>query len=102
MLAVAASRARESLVLSWAEAGEARPAAPVEDARTALAAPEETMEEELFGPAEGLHSTFRIMRDELLDTVAQVGGQLGEMRLDAAADVDRAVAASWSWSRSRR
>ena len=41
------------------------------------------MEEELFGPAEGLHSTFRIMRDELLDTVAQVGGQLGEMRLDA-------------------
>ena len=50
------------------------------------------MEEELFGPAEGLHSTFRIMRDELLDTVAQVGGQLGEMRLDAAADVYRAVA----------
>ena len=35
---------------------------------------EEVFEEELFGPAEGLHSTFRIMRDELLDTVARVGG----------------------------
>jgi DNA helicase-2/ATP-dependent DNA helicase PcrA len=32
------------------------------------------------------------MRDELLDTVAQVGGRLGEMRLDAAVDVDHAVA----------
>ena len=92
VVALAASRARESLVLSWSESGEARPAAPLEDARAASSVPEEHMEEELFGPAEGLHSTFRIMRDELLDTVAQVGGQLGEMRLDAAADVDRAVA----------
>ena len=91
-VALAASRARQSLVLSWADIQEDRVAAPVELARAALSAPEETMEEELFGPAEGLHSTFRIMRDELLDTVAQVGGQLGEMRLDAAADVDRAVA----------
>ena len=48
-------------------------------------------EEELFGPAEGLHSTFRIMRDELLDTVARVGGRLGEMRLDTYLDVDQAV-----------
>ena len=44
------------------------------------------------GPAEGLHSTFRIMRDELLDTVARVGGRLGEMRLDTYLDVDQAVA----------
>ena len=49
-------------------------------------------EEELFGPAEGLHSTFRIMRDELLDTVARVGGRLAEMRLDTYLDVDQAVA----------
>ena len=48
-------------------------------------------EEELFGPAEGLHSTFRIMRDELLDTVARMGGRLGEMRLDTYLDVDQAV-----------
>ncbi len=91
-VALAASRARESLVLSWAEAPDARPADAVDRARVALSATEQEMEEELFGPAESLHSTFRIMRDELLDTVAQVGGQLGEMRLDAAADVDRAVA----------
>ena len=50
-------------------------------------------EEELFGPAEGLHSTFRIMRDELLDTVARVGGRLGEMRLDTYLDVSQAVVA---------
>ena len=53
---------------------------------------EELFEEELFGPAEGLHSTFRMMRDELLDTVARVGGRLGEMRLDTYLDVDQAVA----------
>ena len=52
---------------------------------------EEVLEEELFGPAEGLHSTFRLMRDELLDTVARVGGHLGEMRLDTYLDVDQAV-----------
>src|SRR5215208_4951731 len=52
---------------------------------------EELFEEELFGPAEGLHSTFRIMRDELLDTVARMGGRLGEMRLDTYLDVDQAV-----------
>ena len=31
------------------------------------------------------------MRDELLDTVARVGGHLGEMRLDTYLDVDQAV-----------
>ncbi|MBA3510165.1 MAG: ATP-dependent helicase [Thermoleophilaceae bacterium] len=92
---VASTRAREGLVLSFSEPTDGRPAgaAPaVQDARAALALPEEPIEEELFGPAEGLHSAFRTMRDELLDTVAQVGGRLGEMRLDAAVDVDHAVA----------
>ena len=92
--ALAASRRAREPVLSWAEAaGRGPPVARGGPRRAAaLSAREEPMEEELFGPAESLHSTFRIMRDELLDTVAQVGGQLGEMRLDAAADVDRAVA----------
>ncbi|MGI8750040.1 MAG: ATP-dependent helicase [Thermoleophilaceae bacterium] len=92
---VAATRAREGLVLSFSESADRRStgASPaVQDARAALALPEESIEEELFGPAEGLHSAFRTMRDELLDTVAQVGGRLGEMRLDAAVDVDHAVA----------
>jgi DNA helicase-2/ATP-dependent DNA helicase PcrA len=92
---LAMTRARHGLVVAWAEGGNGTPARPsplVEEARAAVGAPEERFEEELFGPAEGLHSTFRIMRDELLDTVARVGGRLGEMRLDTTLDVSQAVA----------
>jgi DNA helicase-2/ATP-dependent DNA helicase PcrA len=94
-LHVGLSRARQSLVLSWSDAPNGSPARPspfYEEARAVAGAPEERFEEELFGPAEGLHSTFRIMRDELLDTVQRVGGRLGEMRLDATLDVSQAVA----------
>jgi DNA helicase-2/ATP-dependent DNA helicase PcrA len=90
------TRARKSLVLAWAERGDsggaARPSRLYEDARLRLGAEEELFEEELFGPGEGLHSSFRMMRDELLDTVAQVGGRLGEMRLDTYLDVSQGVA----------
>ncbi|HYI81084.1 MAG TPA: ATP-dependent DNA helicase [Thermoleophilaceae bacterium] len=92
---IALTRARKSLVLSWSDAPNGSPARPspfYDEARTAAGAPEERFEEELFGPAEGLHSTFRIMRDELLDTIQRVGGRLGEMRLDATLDVSQAVA----------
>jgi len=95
LLGVALSRAREGLVLAWAEGHNGSPARPspfYEEAREAAGAAEEQVEEELFGPGEGLHSTFRIMRDELLDTVARTGGQLGEMRLDTGVDVSNAVA----------
>ncbi|HEX8646417.1 MAG TPA: ATP-dependent DNA helicase [Thermoleophilaceae bacterium] len=95
LLNVAMTRARKRLVLSWAE-GErgpaARPSPFLEEARAAVGAEVEEVEEELFGPAEGLHSTFRMMRDELLDSVAQVGGRLGEMRLDTYLEVSRSVA----------
>jgi DNA helicase II / ATP-dependent DNA helicase PcrA len=94
-LHVAMTRAREGLVLAWADGAKGRPAESspfYEEARAALDAHEERFEEELFGPGEGLHSTFRIMRDELLDTVASLGGRLGEMRLDTAVDVSHAVA----------
>jgi DNA helicase-2/ATP-dependent DNA helicase PcrA len=95
LLHVAMTRARKGLVLAWAETGAAgttpRPSPFYEEARAAIGVDEEVFEEELFGPAEGLHSTFRIMRDELLDTVARVGGRLGEMRLDTYLDVDQAV-----------
>jgi len=92
---VAMTRARHGLVLAWAEGPNGTPARPspyLEEARAAVGAPEERFEEELFGPAEGLHSTFRIMRDELLDTTARIGGRLGEMRLDTTLDVSQAVA----------
>ncbi len=95
LLHVAMTRARKGLVLAWAQTGPPgttpRPSPFYEEARAALELDEEVFEEELFGPAEGLHSTFRIMRDELLDTVARVGGRLGEMRLDTYLDVDQAV-----------
>jgi DNA helicase-2/ATP-dependent DNA helicase PcrA len=96
LLHVAMTRARKTLVLSWPEAGTGgstlRPSPFYDEARSALEASEDVFEEELFGPAEGLHSTFRIMRDELLDTVARVGGRLGEMRLDTYLDVAQASA----------
>ena len=95
LLHVAMTRARKGLVLAWAEGAQPgatpRPSPFYEEALAALDVEEEEFEEELFGPAEGLHSTFRIMRDELLDTVARVGGRLGEMRLDTYLDVDQAV-----------
>ena len=96
LLHVAMTRARRSLVLSWAETGEhgaaTRPSPLLEEVRTAVGGDYEVVEEELFGPAEGLHSTFRMMRDELLDTIGQVASRLGEMRLDTYQQVSHAVA----------
>jgi len=95
LLGVALSRASEGMVLAWAEGQNGSPARPspfYTEALEAHEATEEAVEEELFGPGEGLHSTFRIMRDELLDTVARTGGRLGEMRLDTGVDVSNAVA----------
>jgi DNA helicase-2/ATP-dependent DNA helicase PcrA len=95
LLQLAITRARKGLVLAWSEDAQqgtnARPSPFYEEAMAAVGVEEEVFEEELFGPAEGLHSTFRIMRDELLDTVARMGGRLGEMRLDTYLDVDQAV-----------
>jgi DNA helicase II / ATP-dependent DNA helicase PcrA len=48
-------------------------------------------EEELFGPAETLHSTYRLLRDELLEGTARAGGRLGELRFDTDLDVSHAV-----------
>ena len=88
LLHVAITRARTSVILSWAEDAEgARPSPFYEEARVAAGATEEFHEEQLFGPAEGLHATFRMMRDEVLDSVSRVAGRMGEMRLDTYMDV---------------
>jgi DNA helicase II / ATP-dependent DNA helicase PcrA len=90
----AMTRAAGCLVLSYPETREGSRTAPsssYESARAALGAEEEIHEEELFGPAEGLHSTYRMVRDEVLESSWQAGGALGEMRLDVAEDVNRAV-----------
>ena len=53
---------------------------------------EEVQAEEVFGPAEGLHSTYRMIRDEVLESSWRAGSALSEMRLDTAEDVNAAVA----------
>jgi len=53
---------------------------------------EELHEEELFGPAEGLHATYRKLREEVLEASWQAGRELSEPRLDTVVDVTRAIA----------
>jgi DNA helicase-2/ATP-dependent DNA helicase PcrA len=92
---LAVTRARRSLVLSWPEPLDDQVVAPSRfygAARDALGAEEEIHEEELFGPAEGLHSTYRMLRDEVLEASWRAGSALSEMRLDTPEDVTRAVA----------
>jgi DNA helicase II / ATP-dependent DNA helicase PcrA len=92
---VAVTRAGRSLVLGWPEEtprGPARPSPLYEAARAALDGEEEVHDEELFGPAEGLHATYRMVQHEVLESSWRAGAALGEMRLDTAEDVDRAVA----------
>src|SRR6476469_308252 len=95
LLHVALSRARHRLVLAYPERtdrGAAQQPSPfAEEARAAVGGEWEPREEELFGPAETLQSTFRLLRDELMTTVAQVGGRLGELRFDTDLDVSHAV-----------
>ncbi len=92
---VAMTRARSALVLSWPERpeeGRTVPSRIYRAAREAQAAEEEFHEEELFGPAEGLHSTYRMLRDEVLEASWRAGSAVSEMRLDTVDDVNAAVA----------
>src|SRR3712207_521270 len=92
LFGVATTRARSRLVLAYAErSDDQRPSPFAEELRLARGGEWEDREEELFGPAETLQSTFRLLRDELLTTVAQVGGRLGELRFDTDLDVSHAV-----------
>jgi DNA helicase-2/ATP-dependent DNA helicase PcrA len=95
LLYVAITRARSRVVLSYPGSSDrGAPLAPspvAEQARTALGAAWEGREEELFGPAESLHSTYRMLRDELLEGVARTGGRLGELRFDTDLDISHAV-----------
>lgn len=96
-LYVSLTRARNRAVLcapgTHAEAGgdAAPPLAAVEELRLALQARWEDQREELFGPGETLHSTYRLLRDELLDATLRAGGRLGELRLDTDLDIAHAV-----------
>ena len=87
--------ARSGLVLARVERSESGEGHPSDHYASALAeagAEEEEHEEELFGPAEGLHATYRMLREEMLAASWKAGRELSEPRLDTAIDVNRAIA----------
>jgi DNA helicase-2/ATP-dependent DNA helicase PcrA len=87
--------ARTTLVLSRVERdGDAQTRASqlFEEMRSAGGGEEVVHEEELFGPAEGLHATYRKLREEVLEASWGAGRELSEPRLDTVVDVNRAIA----------
>jgi DNA helicase-2/ATP-dependent DNA helicase PcrA len=92
------TRARKRLVLSWPKVGgtgdqtEQKHSPFYEEARAAVGVSEEERNEELLGIHEDLYAAFRMLRDEVMGGVAQVGARLGEMRLDAHLDAPAAIA----------
>jgi DNA helicase-2/ATP-dependent DNA helicase PcrA len=95
LLYVAVTRARRRVVLAYPGVGDRGsallPAPVIETMRRAVGATWEDREEEMFGPAETLHSTYRLLRDEVLEGTMRAGGRLGELRLDTDLDVSHAV-----------
>ena len=92
-LYVAITRARERVVLVHSGAGErrGRPLLAIEAARGAVGGEWLELTEDLFGPAETLHSTYRLLRDELMDGTKRAAGRLAELRLDTDLDISHAV-----------
>ncbi|MBK8293909.1 MAG: ATP-dependent helicase [Solirubrobacterales bacterium] len=92
-IATAITSAEVGAVLSRVEAPATGSGAfgPFEDAFKVVGGLEEVHEEELFGPAEDLHATYRMMRDEVLEASWKAGRELSEPRLDTAIDVNRAI-----------
>ena len=88
-------RARRGLVLAYAEHSDKavlqHPSPFVEEARGVLGAEWEERAEQLFGPDETLHASFRELRDELLEELPRVGTRLGELRFDTDLDVTHTV-----------
>jgi DNA helicase-2/ATP-dependent DNA helicase PcrA len=87
--------ARTELVLSRVAGGEDPPRpgrAYAEALASSPGAEEEEHDEELFGPAEGLHATYRTLREQVLEASWRAGRELSEPRLDTAIDVNRAIA----------
>jgi DNA helicase-2/ATP-dependent DNA helicase PcrA len=94
-LYVAITRARRRAVLTYPSVNDRGaallPAPALERAREAVGRSWEDKQEELFGPAETLHSTYRLLRDELLEGTMRAGARLGELRFDTDLDVSHAV-----------
>ena len=87
--------ARSGLVFARVERGEegeVRASRFYTEALAAAGGEEESHGEELFGPAEGLHATYRTLREQVLEASWRAGRELSEPRLDTAIDVNRAIA----------
>jgi DNA helicase II / ATP-dependent DNA helicase PcrA len=87
--------ARRGLVFARVERGDDGETRPSEFYTAALDKSdieEEPHAEELFGPAEGLHATYRVLREEMLEASWKAGRELSEPRLDTVVDVNRAIA----------
>lgn len=63
----------------------------IERARARAGAEWEPVGEELFGPAETLPATYRLLREELLLSTTRTAGRLAELRLDTGLDISHAV-----------
>jgi DNA helicase-2/ATP-dependent DNA helicase PcrA len=94
-LYAAMTRARERLVVAYAQTDDRgtalRPSPFLDALRTATGVAWIDRQEELFGPAEALQSTYLLMRDELLTGTLRAGGRLSELRFDTDLDVSHAV-----------
>jgi len=93
-IATAITSADRSAVISRIDPDPARPATgggAYEDIFAVVGGIEEIHEEELFGPAEDLQATYRMMRDEVIEASWRAGRELNEPRLDTAIDVNRAI-----------
>ncbi len=94
-LYVGMTRSRRRVILSYPGVNDRGagllPAVSLERARDRMQAAWEEKQEELFGPAETLHSTYRLLRDELLEGTLRAAGRLGELRFDTDLDVSHAV-----------
>ncbi|MGE5407819.1 MAG: PD-(D/E)XK nuclease family protein, partial [Syntrophothermus sp.] len=87
--------ARRGLIYSRVrrgEEGDVLPSRFYQEALEGTGAAEEEHEEELFGAAEGLHATYRALRERVLEASWRAGRELSEPRLDTALDVNRAIA----------
>ncbi len=94
-LYMAMTRSRRRVIVTYPSVNDRGavllPAGAVERARAELGLEWENKQEELFGPAETLHSTYRMLRDELLEGTMRAGSRLGELRFDTDLDVSHAV-----------
>ncbi len=93
-LYVALTRARVRAVVVFARGDRGAAGTPlecIEAARAAVSGEWRELTEDLFGPADTLHSTFRLLRDELMEGTKRAAGRLADLRLDTDLDISHAV-----------